>query len=178
MASIISKVCCRNNSLKTLESLKRLSLFSQFCTNIDIDSFTFKDGNNSKEEIYTTHQILERNKRFQGKRSFRPNDVEPETTTVLLFPGQGSQFVGMGRKTLPFDGASGLYERASDILGYDLLSLCLNGPQEELDRTRYCQPAVMVTSMAAICKMVGENPEVCCWDFLLINTLLDSVRVG
>lgn len=62
-----------------------------------------------------------------------------------LFAGQGAQAVGMGAD-LPAD----LYHRASEILGYDLRALCLQGPQEKLDRTDICQPALMVTALAAM----------------------------
>ena len=43
-----------------------------------------------------------------------------------------------------------LFEDASKILGYDLLSLCLNGPVEELNKTVKCQPAIVVASLAAL----------------------------
>ena len=43
-----------------------------------------------------------------------------------------------------------LFEDASKILGYDLLSLCLNGPVEELNKTVNCQPAIVVASLAAL----------------------------
>lgn len=43
-----------------------------------------------------------------------------------------------------------LFEDASKILGYDLLSLCLNGPVEELTKTVKCQPAIVVASLAAL----------------------------
>lgn len=48
---------------------------------------------------------------------------------------------------------SQMYEIASDILGYDLLDLCINGPIEKLNRTVYCQPAIFVASLAAIEKL-------------------------
>lgn len=43
-----------------------------------------------------------------------------------------------------------LFENASKILGYDLLSLCLNGPVEQLNKTVNCQPAIVVASLAAL----------------------------
>ena len=67
----------------------------------------------------------------------------------LLFPGQGSQYVGMTSK-LPNDPAvERVYSVASHVLGYDLRALCVGGPQQELDKTVHCQPAVVVASLAA-----------------------------
>ena len=94
--------------------------------------------------------------------------VNPRDTSVLLFPGQGSQIVGMGKKVLPYPGVKELYEKASDILGYDILSLCLNGPKRDLDKTVHCQPALFVTSLAAIERLKEEFPEVNCINNLLM----------
>ncbi len=68
---------------------------------------------------------------------------------VFLFPGQGSQRVGMGASVRQLSkAATELYDRASDILGYDLASLCEHGPMEHLSRTDITQPALYVTSCA------------------------------
>lgn len=86
--------------------------------------------------------------------------INPRDTSVLLFPGQGSQVVGMGQKLLPYPGVKELYEKASHMLGYDLLNLCLNGPKTELDKTIYCQPALFVTSLAGVERLKEDMPEV------------------
>jgi [acyl-carrier-protein] S-malonyltransferase len=81
--------------------------------------------------------------------------------TALLFPGQGAQLVGMGGElcaSLP--AAKLLFERASEQLGYDLLELCAKGPAEELDSTIYSQPALYVTSLAALEQLKQVTPEV------------------
>lgn len=78
----------------------------------------------------------------------------------LVFPGQGAQFVGMGRWLIDnFPIARGLYERASDLLGYDLIELSISGPAARLDATEHSQPALFVASMAAAEVMRAEQPE-------------------
>jgi [acyl-carrier-protein] S-malonyltransferase len=80
---------------------------------------------------------------------------------AFLFPGQGAQFVGMGQRpaeSLP--GARRLYDRAGEILGYDLARLCFEGPAEELDSTVASQPAIFVTSLAALESLRSESPDV------------------
>ncbi|TRZ17848.1 hypothetical protein HGM15179_009256 [Zosterops borbonicus] len=84
----------------------------------------------------------------------------PREGTVLLFPGQGSQFVGMCRGLQRYPGVRDMYRLAREVLGYDLLSLCLEGPRDALDRTRHCQPAVFVASLAAVEKLNHLQPEV------------------
>lgn len=68
---------------------------------------------------------------------------------VCVFPGQGSQFVGMGKDLCKVDAeARGLFEEANEVLGYDLQSLCFDGPEEELRLTQNTQPAILVHSVA------------------------------
>ncbi|KAK6184743.1 hypothetical protein SNE40_007146 [Patella caerulea] len=97
--------------------------------------------------------------RDQTITAFRPK-TNPQDTSLILFPGQGSQFVGMGKKLLAYNGVKDLFEMASDVLGYDLLDICLNGPKSQLDKTVVCQPAVFVTSMAAVEKLHKLHPQV------------------
>ncbi len=69
----------------------------------------------------------------------------------FIFPGQGSQSVGMGQALV--EGRPDLrqlYEEASAILGYDLAALCFEGPTEQLQNTEFTQPALLVTSIVAL----------------------------
>jgi [acyl-carrier-protein] S-malonyltransferase len=80
--------------------------------------------------------------------------------TAFLFPGQGAQTVGMGRKlaeTLPE--ACRLYDEAARVLGYDLADVCWNGPAERLNSTVISQPALFVTSLAALEELDRSEPD-------------------
>jgi [acyl-carrier-protein] S-malonyltransferase len=80
---------------------------------------------------------------------------------AFLFPGQGAQHVGMGRAAAEScPPAAALFQQANQILGYDLAKLCFEGPAEELDTTIVSQPAIFVTSLAALEVLRTRSPEV------------------
>lgn len=87
-------------------------------------------------------------------------DSSLDTKISFLFPGQGAQFVGMcGDVVKDVPKAQELFTTASDILGYDLLDICTNGPKEKLDSTVVSQPAIFVASMAAVEKLRLEEGD-------------------
>lgn len=70
---------------------------------------------------------------------------------AIVFPGQGAQTVGMaGGWVDEHAAAASLFARASDLLGYDLLAVSRHGPAERLNTTAVSQPAILVTSLAAL----------------------------
>lgn len=86
--------------------------------------------------------------------------IDPSDKCVVLFPGQGTIKVGQVRKYLLFPQAKELFEMANEILNYNLLKLCLEGPQEKLNQTRFNQPATVVTSLAGLERLREERPRV------------------
>jgi [acyl-carrier-protein] S-malonyltransferase len=80
--------------------------------------------------------------------------------TAFLFAGQGAQAVGMGRGMCEQSAAAkALFERASQALGYDLAAVCFEGPADRLNTTVVSQPAIFVTSLAAIEWLRQQEPE-------------------
>ena len=78
--------------------------------------------------------------------------------TAFLFPGQGAQTVGMGSDIArQFDTAARIFEKADDILGFDLSRICFEGPAEQLNETAMAQPAIFTTS-AAILEVLKTTP--------------------
>lgn len=83
------------------------------------------------------------------------------TTTALIFPGQGSQVVGMGRDlTAAYPAAAELYQQADDLLGFAFSSLCFEGPDETLNDTINTQPALYVTGMATLAALRAELGDI------------------
>ena len=70
-------------------------------------------------------------------------------STVFVFPGQGAQFVGMGKDIIEADGdAKAIFDRAKEITGIDMAQICLEGPEESLTDTLHAQLAVFLVSVA------------------------------
>lgn len=80
---------------------------------------------------------------------------------AFLFPGQGAQAVGMARELdAELPSVRAMFDRAGEILGIDLRTLCFDGPPEALNATDVSQPAFFVASLAALESLKASSPEI------------------
>ncbi len=85
---------------------------------------------------------------------------DPQHKIAFLFPGQGAQYVGMGKDVCgAYPEAARIFEEADKILGCALSRLCFEGPAGELTRTENCQPAVFTTSIACLAALKAACPD-------------------
>ncbi len=86
--------------------------------------------------------------------------VERVTRVAAVFPGQGSHGIGMGGALRDHPVSAALFERADRILGYDLLAIVRDGPEEKLRETRYSQPAIFAVGYALAAVAVADGLNV------------------
>lgn len=96
--------------------------------------------------------------------------------TVLFFPGQASQYVGMAKDLYEHAGeVKALFELASNEIGEDIAKLSFDGPQEKLKETRYTQPAILLHSLAVLTVLKDDIPQ---FDFACGHSLGEYVALA
>lgn len=120
------------------------------------ESSVVGDTENWTTSPYPKGSYVPHKNQSQAQHALRPK-VDPKETSILMFPGQGTQFVGMGKNLLVFPQVVEMFEAASEILKFNLLKLCLEGPKSKLDQTIYSQPAIFVCSLGAVEKLKEEK---------------------
>src|SRR5207249_10187944 len=112
---------------------------------------------------------------------------------AYIFPGQGSQYAGMGRDLAEqYPAARQIFEEADEALGFAISELCFNGPAEQLQLTENTQPAILATSIAALRALqsqafpapafvaghrLGEYSALVAADALSLAEAVDTVRL-
>mmetsp|Transcript_36658 Transcript_36658/g.85293 ORF Transcript_36658/g.85293 Transcript_36658/m.85293 type:complete len:481 (-) Transcript_36658:85-1527(-) len=85
---------------------------------------------------------------------------EHPTTAGLLFPGQGSQYVQMMTNVRDIVAVKDILGAAKEVLGWDVLDVCLNGPGAKLEKPEFCYPVMLVAGLAGLEKLKQQAPEV------------------
>ena len=111
------------------------------------------------------------------------------TAFAAVFPGQGTQYVGMGREIAErFPAARAIFERASAAIGFDVFRLCAEGPEEALRATANTQPAILAASLACLSTLpaapaiaaglsLGEYTALVCAGALILEDAARLVRL-
>mmetsp|Transcript_86571 Transcript_86571/g.149822 ORF Transcript_86571/g.149822 Transcript_86571/m.149822 type:complete len:517 (-) Transcript_86571:72-1622(-) len=106
-------------------------------------------------------QFKEGQLRLRGKFAKKqgpPAAIVGTLPVALVFPGQGSQYVGMMKDLQHLDPVKEMLKKANTILGYDIMDIMLYGPETKLSATKYCQPAMYIAGLAAIEKLKMDDP--------------------
>jgi len=92
--------------------------------------------------------------------AYKEDKAKQKLPVAIIFPGQGSQYVKMMENVKDMPKVKEMLEKAGPILGYDILDICLNGPESKLEETKYCQPAMFLANCCALEKLRAEKPDV------------------
>ena len=91
------------------------------------------------------------------KESKDHNSSDNQKRIIYIFPGQGCQYKGMGSDIIKeFKAAKDVYDKASEALGYDMIELCINDPENKLDKTEFTQPALLTHEIACMESLLSQ----------------------
>lgn len=86
--------------------------------------------------------------------------TRPKVPAALIFPGQGSQYIGMLKDAHERPDVANMLRKAEAILGWSPLEIMLKGPEEQINETRFCQPLMLIAGLAAMSVLHDSKPEV------------------
>jgi len=120
--------------------------------------------NNSRLEVYESGESKGAKNPFEEMRieGYVPGallEEEPRTTIGLVFPGQGSQYVKMMGGLMDILEVKEMCATAKSVLGYDITQMMSEGPEEKLEETSVCQPAMFLAGMAGLVKLKEMRPD-------------------
>jgi [acyl-carrier-protein] S-malonyltransferase len=115
---------------------------------------------NACERVYAAHQAFAATLRPRLHLTALGDRMNDNAKPALLFPGQGSQSVGMGQELYDsFPTAKATFDEADDALGFHLKHVIFEGPADTLQLTEYTQPAILAVSIAAFRVLSEQLPE-------------------
>ncbi|CAJ1369296.1 unnamed protein product [Effrenium voratum] len=117
-------------------------------------------GTGEYEKPYPVPEQLRQRLDLPLSKVEKPVKKEPALPVALLFPGQGSQYVGMLKDVMDRPAVKSMLDKAQSILGWDVREICLQGPEAKLSDTRYCQPIMYLAGLAAVEVLRESKPEV------------------
>lgn len=125
------------------------------------EKVVFKGTKPDEYEARKQAQLRPRGKfaRALGLEPVQREDTSKPLPVCLVFPGQGSQYVGMLQQQKDLPVVRQMLTKAKEILGYDLEDVIAKGPEEKLSQTKYCQPAMYVANLAAVEQLKLEEEE-------------------
>jgi len=107
----------------------------------------------------TSSEVAERGDLPAAATRRPPSKGKPPLPVAMVFPGQGSQYVGMLKDCMDLSRVKEMLEIAQDVTGEDLRKICLEGPEEKLSQTVNCQPIMFIAGLAAMEVMKKTNKE-------------------
>lgn len=109
--------------------------------------------------VPSAEELADRPLDLPSSKVVREETRKPPIPVGLLFPGQGSQYVGMLKDVIELPKVKEMLAIANEILGWDLKELCLNGPVERISETRFCLPIMFVSCLAGLELLREQRPD-------------------
>lgn len=122
--------------------------------------YWFNTGDYEMEYPRPTPEELAERPLDLPKSKVRPLEVaKPSLPVALLFPGEGSQYMGMMKEVMDRPAVETMLTAAKAVLGWDPKDIALNGPEEKIGQSTYCQPLMFLAGLAALDVLKDSHPD-------------------